>query len=127
MNYNLLENFYTETASTFTKEMNNSFNCNIELNPAHLIYKGHFPQIPVAPGVCLVQTIKEILMAKFHEKLILSEGNNIKFLSMINPGETNQFQIDFVVKQVDNKLDVNASFINNAKIFIKFKGKFKIV
>ena len=127
MSYSLLKNFYTETASTFSQGKNNSFSCNIELNPAHPIYKGHFPQISVSPGVCLVQTIKEILMKKFQEKLVLSEGNNIKFLSMINPKESNQFQIDFMVEQIDNKLDVNANFINNARIFVKFKGKFKIV
>ena len=127
MGDNLIENFYTETSSTYTFENNNSFNSVIELNPEHEIYKGHFPQVPVAPGVCLIQTIKEILMVKFQNKLILSEGNNIKFLSMINPNETKQFQIDFNVKQIETMLDVNANYIFNGKIFIKFKGKFKIV
>lgn len=126
MDYRLLENFYTETSSTYTFENNNSFNSIIELNPEHEIYKGHFPQFPIAPGVCLVQTIKEILMTKFQNKLMLSEGNNIKFLSMINPKETSQFQIDFNVKQTDTIIDVNANYINGGKIFIKFKGKFKI-
>lgn len=127
MNFKLIENFYTETTSTFTAENNNTFNCIIELNPEHEIYKGHFPKVPVAPGVCLIQTIKEILMSKFQKKLMLTEGNNIKFLNLINPKETKIFQIDFTVIQLDNKLDVNANYINNDKIFIKFKGKFTIV
>ena len=127
MDYHLLENFYTESSSTYTFENNNSFNSVIELNSEHGIYKGHFPQVPVAPGVCLIQTIKEILMEKFQKKLILVEGNNIKFLSMINPRETSQFQIDFIVKQFDTIIDINANYINSGKIFIKFKGKFKIV
>jgi 3-hydroxyacyl-[acyl-carrier-protein] dehydratase len=124
MQYNLLENFYSEIASTYTSKNAHSFNSSIELNPEHEIYKGHFPQIPVAPGVCLIQAIKEILMTKFQKKLILIEGSNIKFLILINPKETKQFQVDFIVKQTDSKLDVTANYTNNAKIFLKFKGTF---
>lgn len=127
MQYNLLENYYTEVSSTYTSENNNSFNSVIELNPEHEIYKGHFPKIPVAPGACLIQAIKEILMTKFQKKLILTEGTNIKFLILINPKETKQFQVDFTVKQTDNILEVNANYTNNDKIFMKFKGKFKII
>ena len=126
MQYNLIENYYAETSSTYT-ENNNSFNCIIRLNPEHEIYKGHFPEVPVAPGVCLVQVIKEIVMSKIHKKLMLSEGNNIKFLGLINPKETNLFQIDFIVSQTDTIFEVSANYINSGKIFVKFKGKFKIV
>lgn len=125
MQYNLLENFYTEIASSYSSENRDSFNSTIELNTEHEIYKGHFPQIPVAPGVCLIQAIKEILMSKLQKKLVLTEGSNIKFLILINPKETKQFQIDFTVKQFDNTLDVNASYTNNGTIFLKFKGEFK--
>lgn len=124
MQYNLLENFYSEIACTYTSENCHSFNSTIELNPEHEIYKGHFPQIPVAPGVCLIQTIKEILMTKLQKKLILTEGSNIKFLILINPKETKQFQVDFTIKQSDNILEVSANYTNNSKIFLKFKGTF---
>ncbi|MES2287725.1 MAG: hydroxymyristoyl-ACP dehydratase [Bacteroidota bacterium] len=126
MQYNLLENFYSEIASTYTSENCQSFNSTIELNPDHEIYKGHFPQIPVAPGVCLIQAIKEILMVKLQTKLILTEGSNIKFLILINPKETKQFQVDFIIKRTDSILDVSANYTNNAKIFLKFKGTFNI-
>jgi 3-hydroxyacyl-[acyl-carrier-protein] dehydratase len=126
MSNKLLENFYTEIASSYTAENNSTFNCQIELNPEHEIYKGHFPQTPVAPGVCVTQIIKEILMDKFQKNLILTEANNIKFLILINPKETKEFKIDFTVKQINNGLDVNANYINKDKIFLKFKGKFTI-
>ncbi len=127
MNHNLLQNFYSETASTYSKENSNSFNSTIKLNPDHEIYKGHFQKMAVAPGVCLIQMIKEILMLKFQKELILSEGNNIKFLSLINPKETNIFQIDFATKQIDTLLEVSANYSNGDKILVKFKGKFRIV
>ncbi|MDR1336648.1 MAG: beta-hydroxyacyl-ACP dehydratase [Tannerella sp.] len=31
----------------------------VSLNPASAVYRGHFPDMPVAPGVCNIQMIKE--------------------------------------------------------------------
>ncbi len=127
MSAQLLENFYSEISSTYTSENSGVFNSIIKLNPIHEIYKGHFPQIPVTPGVVLVLIVKEILMDKLQKKLVLSEGDNIKFLALINPTEVAVFQIDFIVKPLENGFDVSANFMNNGKAFTKFKGKFKIV
>ena len=127
MSYLLLKNFYSETASTYSLENSASFNCIIELDPDHEMYKGHFPQMPVVPGVCLIQIVKEILMLKFQKELILAQGTNIKFLLLINPQKTKIFRIDFTVKQVDDMFEVNANFVNNDITFTKFKGKFKTV
>ena len=126
MNHQLLTNFYTEVSSTFLQNAA-SFNSIIRLNPEHEVYKGHFPQVAIAPGVILIQTIKEILMNKFQKELRLVEGDNIKFLALINPNETVDFQIDFTVKKVENVFEVSASYVNNGKSFTKFKGKFKVI
>lgn len=126
MQYQLLNNFYTETSSTFSQN-SSDFKSVIRLNPGHEIYKGHFPQIAIAPGVVLVQIIKEILMDKFQKKLRLVEGDNIKFLALINPNETPDFQVDFIIKKSEDMLEVNAAYVNNTKSFTKFKGKFKII
>ena len=122
----LLSNFYTEQATTYTPGAT-AFSSTIRLNPDHEVYKGHFPQVPVAPGVVLIQTIKEILMEKLGKKLRLTEGDNVKFLALINPQENADFQVDFTLKSVDNVLEVNASYVSNSKAFTKFKGKFLIV
>lgn len=122
----LLSNFYTEHASSYVPGVT-AFSSTIHLNPDHEVYKGHFPQVPVAPGVVLVQTIKEILMEKLGKKLRLTEGDNIKFLALINPHENADFQVEFNIKSVDNILEVNASYVNNNKAFTKFKGKFLII
>ncbi len=123
----LLENFYSELSSTYTTENSDVFSCNIKLNPEHEVYKGHFPEIPISPGVALIQVIKEILMNKFQQELMLTEGSNVKFLALINPKETADFQIDFIVKKTDHTFDVSANFMNADKAFTKFKGKFKSV
>lgn len=127
MSEQLSEKFYTEISSTYTPEHPESFNSSIELNPKHKVYAGHFPHISIAPGVLLIQTVKDILIEKFKKKIVLTEGNNIKFVAMINPNETKDFQIDFTVKQIDDTLDVSANYTNMGNSYTKFKGKFKIV
>lgn len=122
----LLHNFYREQSSTFKNKLETQFSSNIELNPNHEIYKGHFEEVSVAPGVCLVQIIKEIVMSKFEVNLILSDASNIKFLALINPKENSIFQLDFTLNITDNIYDVTANYIANGTIFTKFKGKFKL-
>lgn len=123
----LLDNFYTETSSTFSDSNNENFVSEIVINPEHPVFKGHFEQVPVAPGVCLTQVIKEILADKFKKQLFMSHGDNIKFLAMINPRETAVLTISFAVKQSDDLLDVNASYTHGKISYVKFKGKFRIL
>ena len=55
------------------------------INKSHHIFQGHFPGLPVVPGVCMVQIIKELVEQNVGKSLMLREAGNIKFLSMINP------------------------------------------
>jgi 3-hydroxyacyl-[acyl-carrier-protein] dehydratase len=123
----LLDHFYEEISSTFSAENSQSFSCLIRLNAAHPIYKGHFAQVPIAPGVCLTQIIKEVLMHKFQKELFMSAGDNIKFLSMINPSEAPELELSFSIKIHPDTLEVNANYSNKGTICMKFKGRFNFV
>ena len=96
----LLEDFYTEINST-DLSAESTFTATVELNPAHKIYKGHFPEIPVAPGVTLIQMVQEVLGKKINRSLTLEEGSNIKFLAMINPlkGKCDYYFLYFFAKR----------------------------
>lgn len=124
MKHTLLDTFYTEISSTFSSADQGEFKSQIRLNPEHPVYKGHFAQVPVAPGVCLIQMIREILEQKFQKALVLRSGDNIKFLAMINPKETPQLEITFAVKTNSDLLEVSATFISGGTTYLKFKGKF---
>ncbi len=126
MKNTLLENFYTEISTDFSAENQQNFKCRIRLNAAHAIYKGHFPQIPIVPGVCLTQIVKEILMEKFQKELIMTSGDNIKFLAMINPTKTSELELSFTVKKDENLIEVSCNYSNIGIIYTKFKGKFSI-
>ena len=127
MKNTLLDNFYKEISTNFSEQNQHEFKCEIRFNDSHPIFKGHFAQIPIVPGVCLTQIIKEILMEKLQKELILISGDNIKFLAMINPKENPEMELGFTVKINENSLDVNANYSNTGITFTKFKGKFGIL
>lgn len=57
----------------------------IEINKDHDIFKGHFPDNPVMPGVCMMQIIKEIVESVLGVKLFMEKCVNVKFMALINP------------------------------------------
>ena len=60
----------------------------ILLDKNHFIYKAHFPNEPITPGVCIIQIAKELLEDYLHEKYEISYIKNIKFLSVLSPLST---------------------------------------
>lgn len=60
------------------------------------IFEGHFPGMPVTPGVCLVQTAKELAEQIEGHRLHLSEAKDIKFVSPVTPGRTPDIRYELV-------------------------------
>jgi len=60
---------------------------DIQLHAQHPIYKGHFPNDPITPGVCLVQIVTDLFAHLTGKPCYLTEGKNIKFLQIIKPQE----------------------------------------
>ncbi len=66
----------------------------IELNAAHEIFKGHFPDFPLLPGVVQIELLKDLLERSIGETLELKEAKNIKYLGMIDPKEQQQLKVN---------------------------------
>lgn len=124
MQNKLLDNFYSEVSTNFDSSNSSHFTVAIRLNPEHAIYKGHFEQVPITPGVCQLQIIKEILMEKFKLNLQLIECDSLKFLMMINPQNNPELTINYILKNTDSNYEVNAAISHETTVFTKFKGKF---
>jgi 3-hydroxyacyl-[acyl-carrier-protein] dehydratase len=121
-------NFYSVTKSEPLTGENNQFSANILLNPDHPVYKGHFPEMPVAPGVALMGMIQEILEGQLHKSLFLSEASDIKFIRLILPGEQTEFTINYSLKFPGEKMiDANINIKSGDQIFIKIRCKFTVV
>lgn len=76
------EQFYTIQR---TESAGNQHDITIKLNENHHIYKGHFPQHPVVPGVCTLQIIKECVSAIAKMKVRYQTISSCKFTSLIVP------------------------------------------
>lgn len=116
----LLDNFYFirsyEPADLSLKAV-------LEFDNTHSIFKGHFPEVPVVPGVCMMQIVKELFEKHSGKTVRLTKVPLMKFLSLINPLQNATVQIDLQYSQVDdNNFLITASLLNENVVYFKFKG-----
>lgn len=115
-------NFYTILNN---QSKSDSVNILLELNPDHHIFEGHFPQVPVVPGVCMMQMVKELVEDHMGLRLRLSKADHLKFLTIINPRQNKLLEVEISI--ISNSIQgilVTAAFLHNETIFFKFKGEF---
>ena len=97
----------------------------LEINPAHHIFKGHFPSIPVVPGVCMLQMVKETIENVIGRDTRLERSDHMKFLAVINPVEINMVQLDIRYTLSEKRqIIVVATIFNGEVTYFKFKGLF---
>jgi 3-hydroxyacyl-[acyl-carrier-protein] dehydratase len=114
----LRNSFYTIIATDNTDIT--SFKFSLRFQASHDIFKGHFPGLPVVPGVCMMQIVKELLEMELQRSLHLRGIGNVKFLSVINPIEHPQVDVIIRYKQAEEKdLEVDGSIVTGEKAFFK--------
>ena len=57
----------------------------VRLNPEHIIYKAHFPEQPITPGVIIVRMAVELLSESLGRRVRLVAAPNIKFSAPLFP------------------------------------------
>ena len=65
----------------------------VQLNVDCDVYKGHFPNQPVAPGACQLQIVKECASAALGRPIRLTSIKQCKFLRTIIPTQVNTLEI----------------------------------
>jgi 3-hydroxyacyl-[acyl-carrier-protein] dehydratase len=97
----------------------------IRINKEHSVFKGHFPNHPVMPGVCSIQIIKELTEKHLGLELMLKAARNVKFMAIINPEENELVKFDLNVETVEqNEFSVRATVFINETPALKFGGNF---
>lgn len=77
------------------RDIEGGFEAVLRTNPEHHIYKAHFPESPITPGVCVIQAAGELLENKLGRKLYLQSIKNVKFLMVIIPEEGKRIRYIF--------------------------------
>ena len=103
-------------------------NCiaNIRIEASHPILKGHFPQQPVVPGVCMLEMQKEILQSALGSSFMLSSASIVKFLTMFTPDQTTTAQYTIQFQHMEHGIEVTSTLTHGEQVFLKFKGVYFI-
>src|SRR5258706_15447282 len=115
----LLNDFYT-IASIASKndESQSVIDAAFDLNKDHKIFEGHFPEVPIVPGVCMMQIVKELIELNLEKKFQVDSAANLKFLAVINPKEHSHVKAEVKFKQsTEEDLDIEAKLYFEAITF----------
>lgn len=97
----------------------------LALNSDHAIYRGHFPAMPVLPGVCMLWMLQDILSRALQRRLRLTHARSIKFLAVIDPRVHAALHVDADLHRRDgNAIEVNATLSNAHRVVMRFHGVF---
>jgi 3-hydroxyacyl-[acyl-carrier-protein] dehydratase len=113
----LIDDFCCITA---LQETESGFEYTLSLNKEHYIYKVHFPQIPITPGVCLIQICTELAGKRWGHSFSLKKIHNVKFLSVIDPTCNDRIQIAFSrISMIGNRYKFSAVIHGETHVFSK--------
>ncbi len=87
-----LAGFYERISET---KAENVVVVNVNLNPNHEVYQGHFPGKPVAPGAALTQMVLDEAIRLTDGEKKVTEFRQIKFLSVIDPTQVQDLELEF--------------------------------
>jgi len=119
----MLENsFYTVEK---TESAENIYRIVVVLNVSHEIYKAHFPENPITPGVCLLQMALELLNGKFERNLRLVEAKSIKYLKVINPLVNRKIEFIIQYKTENDLIFADINIVVGETIFTKVSATYK--
>ena len=118
-----LKDFYK---ASNTKKDGNTIHSIINLNTEHPIYKGHFPENPVLPGIMQIEIIKDILKHELDTALHLQKVSSIKYLNLITP-EISDLQFELNIKPLEDVYKIKCVIKKDNLIYTKFSGQFSLI
>jgi len=123
----LRDKFYELKTLKPVGDSDNEFEAVVRLNKDSEIFKGHFPDNPVAPGVCMVQILKELTSKITKTKLTMQSASNIKFMALINPELTPDVKFTIHITQENDTIQVRNKCYLDEIIALKMGVKYSIV
>lgn len=82
----------------------NQADFTIRLNGKHPIYKGHFPNEAITPGVCLIQMAVDLFSHAMQKNYHLAKAKNVKFLQIIRPDEHPEIHYQLTWEKTEDEL-----------------------
>ncbi|MDR1887234.1 MAG: hypothetical protein LBQ70_04890 [Prevotellaceae bacterium] len=89
----------------------------VQLDAAHPIYRYHFPENPVTPGVCIIQTVKELVAENVDSGLFLQKIARIRYFRVINPVDNPIISVSLDISDVEGGYNVAATVFSGETVF----------
>jgi 3-hydroxyacyl-[acyl-carrier-protein] dehydratase len=120
----LLNDFYKILQKEVTPGV---LKAKISISKKHRIFDGHFPGLPVVPGVCMLQIVREIMEVYSERELKISEADNMKFLSVINPEQHQEIDVLINYNEEAGNFPINATLFAGTTTFFKLKATLQTI
>ncbi len=121
----LKNNFFQIRSEQFSE---NILNVNVQIDETQEVFKGHFPDQPIVPGVFQLQIIKELLMHTFKTGLRLETSKEIKFIRPISPEVFKNLDVLIRIKdRTKEHITFSAQIKNSEAVFLKYRGIYKML
>ncbi len=102
-----------------------SLNVLVKIDGNHPVFDGHFPGLPILPGVYLIQIIKDSLNAFLPNTYQMKSAGTVKYLKPVEPGKNNKLRLEMILTYSEAGITVSASsFLQDDSVHFKFKGEF---
>ena len=114
----LQNNLYTIEQISETEKI---IQATVLLRASHPIFKGHFPEHPVLPGVCMLEMITEIAGHHLHKHIRITGAPTIKFLHMIDPNSDPLIQFEIKYEEELKNITAQGKIYSASRVFMKFQ------
>ena len=106
-------------------ENEDDINYLIDINFSHPVFKGHFPEKSVLPGVMMCDIVRYLVSDKLGVKVQLVLANNIKFLKMVVPSKDNTYNVKISIVEDQKRYNIRAIISQNDDAYFKLNAKYK--
>lgn len=98
---------------------------HIALLPDCDVYRGHFPGKPVCPGVCHMQTVKELTEKMTGCRLRIRSIRLCRFTAAASPAICPELDVNIRLSPTENGIDVQARMADAERTYMEFRGEMK--
>ena len=97
----------------------------ISLNPDCEVYEGHFPGIPISPGACNIQMIKECAELIIGKPLFMNNLQHCRLTTLITPLVYPQVEVTLFMEKKADVYQLKATIGKNEEIYLQLKAEFR--
>jgi len=109
---------------SITSDADLQYTADISLNPDHPIFRGHYPGLPLTPGVCQIDIVRTVLQEIKKTEVRLIDAKNIKFTNPIDPRRVLSLKLKLVLEGTADEIRVKSTLFSAETVFFQFSGRF---